>query len=78
MATELLESDLKQKSGAAASEESLVGEGHTESDELSLFDVLVILVERRRTIIWITGVCAVMAVIASLLQPKKFTATVTR
>jgi tyrosine-protein kinase Etk/Wzc len=77
MATEVLNSELQQNSGVAPSEDPLVDEGKAKDDEVSLFDVLVVLVERRRTIAWITGACAVLAVIASLLQPKKYTATVT-
>jgi len=76
MATEVLHSDLKQDSGAAPSE-TLVDEANSQRDELSLFDVLLILVERRRTITWIIGSCVVMAVTVSLIQPKKFTAIVT-
>lgn len=47
------------------------------SDDISLLEVLVILVERRRLILWITGACALISVIVSFILPRKYTATVT-
>lgn len=46
-------------------------------DEISLLDLLIILLERRRFILWFTAACAILAVIVSLILPKTYTATVT-
>ncbi len=47
-----------------------------ETEEISLFDLLIVLAEQRRTILWITIGFAVLAVLVSLLLPSKYTATV--
>lgn len=46
-------------------------------DEISLFDLMIILVERKRTILCCTFSFVVLAVIVSLLLPPKYTAKVT-
>ncbi len=46
-------------------------------DEISLLDLLIVLAERKRLIIWVTLGFAVVALIVSLLLPKSYTATVT-
>jgi uncharacterized protein involved in exopolysaccharide biosynthesis len=48
-----------------------------EEDEISLLDLLIVLAERKRIIIWITVVFAGLSVIISLLLPVSYTATVT-
>jgi tyrosine-protein kinase Etk/Wzc len=48
-----------------------------ESDEISLLDLLIVLAQRKRVIIWTTAVFAILAIVVSLLLPKKYTATVT-
>ena len=45
--------------------------------EISLLQILVILLEKKRLIVWITGACTAIAVIISFLLPKWYTATVT-
>jgi tyrosine-protein kinase Etk/Wzc len=45
--------------------------------EISLLDLLVVLAERKKTILWITGCFAVSAIIISLFLPKRYTATAT-
>jgi len=45
-------------------------------DEVSLLDLLIVLAERRRTILWTTLVFAVLALVISLVLPKSYTATV--
>jgi tyrosine-protein kinase Etk/Wzc len=45
--------------------------------EISLLDLLIVLAQRKRIIIWTTAIFAILAIIASLLLPKKYTATVT-
>ena len=51
--------------------------GATEEDEISLLDLMIVLAERKRTILWVTAVFAILAVIVSLVLPKHYTATVT-
>ncbi len=51
--------------------------GTTEEDEISLLDLMIVLAERKRTILWVTAVFAILAVIVSLILPKRYTATVT-
>jgi len=51
--------------------------GPTEEDEISLLDLMIVLAERKRTILWVTAVFAILAIIISLLLPKRYTATVT-
>jgi tyrosine-protein kinase Etk/Wzc len=46
-------------------------------DNISLLDLLIVLAERKRTIAWFTLTSLVLAVIVSLLLPKRYTATVT-
>jgi len=53
------------------------GYGATENDEISLLDLMIVLAERKRTILWVTAVFAILAIIISLLLPKSYTATVT-
>jgi tyrosine-protein kinase Etk/Wzc len=45
--------------------------------EISLLEIVVVLLDRKRLILWITAGCAVIAVIVSLILPKWYTATVT-
>lgn len=52
------------------------GVAHDE-EEISLLDLLIVLAERRRTILYVTAGFAVIAVIVSLLLPKSYTAMVT-
>jgi tyrosine-protein kinase Etk/Wzc len=47
------------------------------SEEISLLDLLIVLVQRKRIIISTTAVFAILAIIVSLLLPKRYTATVT-
>ncbi|HWA96170.1 MAG TPA: Wzz/FepE/Etk N-terminal domain-containing protein [Terracidiphilus sp.] len=42
--------------------------------EISLLDLLIVLVQRRRFILWFTGAVAVLAIIVVLILPKKYTA----
>ncbi len=51
--------------------------GTTEEAEISLLDLMIVLAERKRTILWVTAVFAIAAVVVSLLLPKRYTATVT-
>jgi uncharacterized protein involved in exopolysaccharide biosynthesis len=46
-------------------------------DEISLLDLLIVLAERKRIILGVTGLFAIGAIIVSLLLPPRYTATVT-
>jgi tyrosine-protein kinase Etk/Wzc len=49
----------------------------TTDDEISLLDLLIVLAERKRVILWITAVFAILAIITSLILPKRYTASAT-
>ncbi len=49
----------------------------SENDEVSLLDILIVIAERKRTILWVTATFLVTAIIVSLLLPKRYTATTT-
>ena len=49
----------------------------TKDDEISLLDLLIVLAERKRIIFRVTAVFAILAIIVSLVLPKRYTATVT-
>jgi uncharacterized protein involved in exopolysaccharide biosynthesis len=53
------------------------GYGATENDEISLLDLLIVIAERKRIVLRVTAVFAILAIIVSLLLPKSYTATVT-
>jgi uncharacterized protein involved in exopolysaccharide biosynthesis len=55
----------------------LAGHGAEEDDEISLLDLLIALAERKRLILWVTAAFAILAIVISLLLPKRYTATVT-
>ena len=48
-----------------------------EDNEISLLDLLIVVAERKRVVIWVTAVFAILAMVISLLLPKRYTATVT-
>lgn len=54
-----------------------VPDAATKDDSLSLLDMLVVVVDHRALILWIVTVVTVLAIIVSLLLPKRYTATVT-
>jgi tyrosine-protein kinase Etk/Wzc len=51
--------------------------GAKEGGEISLLDLLIVLAERKRLILGVTAVSAILALITSLLLPKRYTAAVT-
>ena len=55
----------------------VAGYGATEDDEISLLDLLIVIAERKRIVLRVTAVFAILAIIVSLLLPKSYTATVT-
>lgn len=46
-------------------------------DEISLLDILIVLAERKRVVLWTTITFTVLSVILSFLLPRRYTATVT-
>jgi len=48
----------------------------TGGDEISLLDLLIVLAERKRIILWTTAGFAILSVVVSLLLPVRYTATV--
>jgi len=54
-----------------------VGEGHTVSREISILDLLVLISERRRFVLWMTATFTLLAIVASFLLPVRYTAVVT-
>jgi len=73
MALEVPQAELKSQHAAP----SVHGSSAGPSDDVSVFDLLIILAERKRFISWITIVFACSAIIVSLLLPKSYKATVT-
>ncbi len=48
-----------------------------ERDEISLLDILLVVAERKKMVLWVTAIAAVLAAVVSLLVPSRYTATVT-
>ena len=48
-----------------------------QEDEISLLDLLIVIAERKRIVLWVTAIFAILAIVISLLLPKRYTATVT-
>jgi uncharacterized protein involved in exopolysaccharide biosynthesis len=55
----------------------VAGDSSQQRDEISLFDLLIVVAERKRMIFWTTAVFAILAITASLLLSSRYTATVT-
>jgi len=55
----------------------VAGRAAEEDNEISLLDILIVVAERKRLVSWVTSVFAVLAIVISLLLPKRYTATVT-
>jgi uncharacterized protein involved in exopolysaccharide biosynthesis len=73
MATETHYSELHEPSGVPEP----AGRSIPAEEEISLLDLLIILAERKRTIVLVTAAFAAIALIVSLLLPKWYTASVT-
>ncbi len=76
MATEIPLPNLKDPASSPRTPHD-AGPNARENDEISLLDLLIVLAERKRTILWVTAAFAIVAIIVSLLLPKRYTATVT-
>jgi tyrosine-protein kinase Etk/Wzc len=75
MKTETMLSNLKEQDDSPSAT-SVTGRSAKKDDEISLLDLLIVLAERKRTILGITAAFALLAVVVSLLLPKRYTATV--
>lgn len=76
MATETRYPELQESSGGVATPARPSPTSTHVEDEISLLDLIIVLAERRRTILAVTGVFAIGALVVSLLIPKSYTATV--
>ena len=76
MTTETPLSELNEH-GDSPSAMPVAGRAAKEGDEISLLDLLIVLAERKRFILWVTAVFAILAIVISLLLPQRYTATVT-
>jgi tyrosine-protein kinase Etk/Wzc len=76
MATQTPIADQNEQVGALP---TLSATQHTakRKDEISLLDLLIVLVERKRIIFWCTVGCAILAAVIALILPIRYTATVT-
>lgn len=54
-----------------------LGQPTAANEEISVLDLLIIIGERKHFILWVTAIFAVVAIIVSLVLPKRYTATVT-
>ena len=63
--------------GDAVRAVAAAGPATKDADEISVLDLLIILAERKRLILTITAVFAVLAIVISFLLPQKYTATAT-
>ncbi len=59
------------------SAQEAIGRSVNEENEISLLDLLIILAERKRLILIVTGIFALVAIVVSMLLTKQYTATVT-
>ena len=76
MATETPLSELSEREGDLSPSAIAVTPPLKGDDELSLLDLLTILVERKRIIFRVTAAFALIAIVISLLLPNQYTATV--
>ena len=76
MATETLHSKVDERHSSPSSS-SVDMLNATQASEISLLELLVVLLERKRLIVWVTLICAAVSGSVSLLLPKWYTATVT-
>lgn len=55
----------------------VAGRAAEEDSEISLLDLLIVVAERKRVVFRVTAVFAILAIVISLLLPKRYTAVVT-
>ena len=76
MATDTSPSE-QQESSTSIPAEPGAGRNVKDDEEISLLDLLIVLAERKRVILWVTAIFAALAIIISFILPKRYTATVT-
>jgi uncharacterized protein involved in exopolysaccharide biosynthesis len=76
MATQTSPGKLKTASDPV-SEDQEIGSGAKADDEISLLELLTVIAERKRVVLWTTVLFAIVSVVVSFLLPKWYTATVT-
>lgn len=78
MATQTDPSEIKIASDSASEGQS-VGRGPEAKveDEISLIELLTVIAERKRVVLWTTGLFAIISLVIAFLLPKWYTATVT-
>jgi tyrosine-protein kinase Etk/Wzc len=76
MMTELPQSELNERADPAQST-PINGLGTASDDEVSLLDLMIVVAERKRIVLWVTAIFAICALVISLLLPVRYTATVT-
>jgi tyrosine-protein kinase Etk/Wzc len=76
MTTETLNPKMMEHTDTTA-DTPAAGNAATMDAEISVLDLLIVVAERKRTVLWGTASFAVLALVISLLIPKRYTATVT-
>ena len=75
MAIETPISDLQERSGSIPTPSS-AEHAKVVDDEISIFDLLIVVTERKHTIFWVTSAFAIVSIVVSLILPVRYTATV--
>jgi tyrosine-protein kinase Etk/Wzc len=73
MATETHYTDLQE---AASARPAALAPAPSRDDEISLFDFLIVLAQRRRMVLLVTVACAILSILIAFLLPNWYTATV--
>jgi uncharacterized protein involved in exopolysaccharide biosynthesis len=55
----------------------VAGNAAVADDEISLLDLLIVVAKRKRLVLWVTAVFAILAIVISLILPVRYTAMVT-
>ena len=69
-------SEMKEQGTHSGALPRAAGPARNDEPEISLLDLLIVLAERKRLIFGLTVACAVLAILISLVLPKRYTATV--
>src|SRR5579875_1745398 len=72
MATKTHYSEVKEESVSSAPPRASASQN---ADEISLLDVLIVLAERRRMILYLTAAFAILSLVVAFVWPKSYTAT---
>jgi uncharacterized protein involved in exopolysaccharide biosynthesis len=76
MMTEIPLSEMNEHADSPSAPKA-AGPGAKEDTDISLLDLLIVLAERKRTILTVTAAFAIVAIVISLFLPDRYTATVT-